>query len=346
MDPVRLDPRADDRWMDLLGRAPQTLAFHHPAWLALLADQYGYRCEAVALAEPGGRLVAGLPICRVESRLTGRRLVALPFSDLCPPLVAADAPPAAAGALADAVRAAQAEAGLTLEVRGPLDGATDANRGARFLHHVLDLTPGPEAVLAAAHSQNRRGVNKARKAGVTVEARTDRDGLDAFYALHLETRRRQGVPIQPLSFIRRLESLFAAGLGYVLLARHEGATAAAAVFVGYGPTLTYKYGASDTEHLAVRPNNAIFAEAFERACAAGFEQLDFGRTDLDNPGLAAFKRNWGAEEREVAYTVLPEAPSDADAPPGLARRAAAQVIRRSPPAVGRLIGTALYRHFG
>src|SRR4051794_14519235 len=332
--------------MQLVACARETLAFHHPAWCSLLSDQYGYRCEAIALAAADGSLAAGLPFCRVESRLTGKRLVALPFSDLVPPLYAPGAPDGAAEELADALRELQAAEGLTLEVRGPVAGAGPQTRGPRFLHHLLDLSSGPEAVMAAAHSQARRGVAKAHRSGVTVEARTDRSGLDAFYGLHLETRRRQGVPIQPLSFIHRFEGLFAAGLGYVLLAHHEGAVAAAAVFLGHRPTLTYKYGASSADHLGVRPNNAIFAEAIERGCAAGFEHLDFGRTDLDNPGLASFKRNWGAEESELAYTVLPEAPADADASPGVARRAAAGVIRHSPPAVGRLIGTALYRHYG
>ena len=42
-------------------------------------------------------LLAGLPVAQVASRLTGRRLVAVPFSDSCPPLVR---DPAAAPVLA------------------------------------------------------------------------------------------------------------------------------------------------------------------------------------------------------------------------------------------------------
>jgi lipid II:glycine glycyltransferase (peptidoglycan interpeptide bridge formation enzyme) len=179
-----------------------------------------------------------------------------------------------------------------------------------------------------------------------VRRGTDRAALDAFYRLHTATRRRQGVPVQPRSFIRRLEGLFAQGLGHVALAEHDGAVAAAAVFVGFGRTLTYKYGASDAAHLAVRPNNAIFAETIRWASDEGYAELDFGRTDLDNPGLATFKRNWGAEEREVAYVRLPPRGDEPDEEPGAARRLASAVIKRSPPFVGRAVGAALYRHFG
>ena len=38
-------------------------------------------------AADDGELANGIVFCRVESRLTGRRLVSLPFSDHCDPLV-------------------------------------------------------------------------------------------------------------------------------------------------------------------------------------------------------------------------------------------------------------------
>ena len=341
---LRIDPLTDPRWPALAERAPNALVFHTPAWIALLRDQYGYACHALLALDAAGEPAAGLPICRVTSPLTGKRLVALPFSDLCPPLSTGD--DAADTALAAALLAHPADEGLDLEVRGALRDAPEGSRGARFLHHLLDLSPGADAVLAAAHSQNRRGAKKAAKAAVTVRRATDRSAIDAFYRLHTATRRRQGVPVQPRSFIRRLETLFAEGLGHVALAEHEGAVAAAAVFVGYGRTVTYKYGASDEAHLAVRPNNAIFAETIRWACDQGFAALDFGRTDLDNPGLAAFKRNWGAEEHAVSYVRLPPRGDETDHEPGAARRLAGAVIRRSPPVVGRAIGAALYRHFG
>jgi lipid II:glycine glycyltransferase (peptidoglycan interpeptide bridge formation enzyme) len=180
---------------------------------------------------------------------------------------------------------------------------------------------------------------------VTIREGTDRAALDAFYALHLRTRRRQGVPIQPKRFIRRFERLFAEGLGYVLTAHHDNRTISAAVFLGHGDTLVYKYGASDERFLGLRPNNLLFADAIRRACAAGHTTLDFGRTDTDNEGLAAFKRSWGAEERTLSYTYLAErVPRSAGA--GRANKLLATVIRRTPAVTGQAIGTALYRHVG
>ncbi|MGH2941742.1 MAG: lipid II:glycine glycyltransferase FemX, partial [Solirubrobacteraceae bacterium] len=214
-----------------------------------------------------------------------------------------------------------------------------------FLVHRLALEADADAVLArASKSQVRRGIAKARREGVVATAGTDRAALADFYALHEQTRRRQVVPVQPRDFILRFEELFARGLGFVMISRHEGRPIAAAVFLTYGGTLTYKYGASDEDSLALRPNHVLFAEAIRHGCAAGLRELDFGRTDPANEGLARFKRSWAAEEERLAYTyVADRAPKDGH---GLAERVVAEAIRRGPAPTGRVIGTALYRHVG
>jgi CelD/BcsL family acetyltransferase involved in cellulose biosynthesis len=344
VDAVHIDPSADPRWAVLVGRCPDALAFHHPAWLALLHRTYGYPCEGLAVADGSGALVAGLPLARVESRLTGRRLVALPFSDLCPPLVVPGAGPQAAATLVDAIAAEHRDTGLPVEVRAPLSALEGATASPAFLHHRLALGGDPdELVRTAARPAVRRAIAKALRAGVVVERAVDRAALDAFYALHLRTRRRQGVPTQSKRFVRGFEALFADGLGFVLLARHEGRVSAASVFLAAGRTLIYKYGASDPRALAVRPNNLLFMEAIRWGCAHDMAWLDFGRTDADNEGLAAFKRSWGAEERSLTYTRLGGAAQRGE---GKAQRALSALIRRAPPIAGRAIGTALYRHVG
>ena len=341
----QLDPLTDPRWGRFVDATRGASVFAHPAWLSLLARSYRYGISALCVTDSGGEPVLGLPIARVESRLTGRRLVALPFSDVCPPVRGDVAGAEADAALAEALADLRRSTGLDVEVRERLPEARGAHVVPRFLVHRLALEADADAVLArASKSQIRRGIKKAEREGVTTRVGTDEAALDAFYRLHLRTRRRQGVPIQPKRFIRAFAQLFAQGLGYVLTAEHEGRTISAAVFLAHGDTIVYKYGASDERHLNLRPNNLLFADAIRRACAAGHTTLDFGRTDTDNTGLAAFKRSWGAEEHELAYTYL------ADHPPregsGLAHRALAVVIRRGPERTGQAIGTALYRHVG
>jgi len=345
MRTLRLDPLTDSRWQAFLDGARGASVFHHPAWLGLVGTRYRYPMSALCVAGDDGRIVAGIPLARVSSRLTGRRLVAVPFSDTCPPAFAADAGEEAAVALSLALAAERARTGLDVEVRWRMDDVPGAHVVGDFLRHRLALGPDADAVLArASKSQVRRGIVKARREGVVATAATDRAALREFYELHVQTRRRQAVPVQPKDFILRLEELFARGLGYVMTSRHEGRAIAAAVFLTYGGTLTYKYGASDEEFFNLRPNHLLFAEAIRRGCDGGLRELDFGRTDLENEGLARFKRSWAAQEEQLDYTYL------ADRPPskghGFAERIVSEAIRRGPKATGRVIGTALYRHVG
>jgi CelD/BcsL family acetyltransferase involved in cellulose biosynthesis len=344
MEARQIDPIADPAWVGLLQRSPSAEVFHHPRWLELLRSQYGYEFGACCIANGGG-LEAGIPVARIESRLTGRRLVSVPFSDVCAPALARDADPAALRALGPALAEQARRSGLELTVHAPLPSAPGAIVRPSFYRHLLPLAGDPaEVERGYSKSQVKRGIKKARREGLRAERRTDRGALDAFYALHLRTRRRLGVPTQPKRFIRRFERLFDAGLGFVALVLDEGEPIAAAVFLTFNGTVTYKYGASDAGRLAKRPNNLLFAEAIRWACEAGYETLDFGRTEIDNDGLRSFKRSWGANEEQLSYTYLAErAPSPG---PGLRDRVLGTTIRRSPAFVGRLVGAALYRHAG
>ena len=69
----------------LLDRHPAASVFHSPGWLSALRQTYGYE-PFVVTTSPGPTLENGLVVCRVKG-WTSRRLVSLPFSDHCDPLV-------------------------------------------------------------------------------------------------------------------------------------------------------------------------------------------------------------------------------------------------------------------
>jgi len=342
---VPIDPLVDPRWKELVDRAPGGSIFHHPSWLRLLHATYRYETDACCVSRHDGALDAGLPLALVSSRFTGSRLVALPFSDLCPPLVASDAAPGTPAKLAGALRDLADSRGMRLEVRGSGGVLERAPLGARFHHHVLALEEDVDAVQRRfVKSQVLQGVRRAVREGLRADVRTDREALADFYRLHLGTRRRLGVPTQPRRFILGLERLFKEGLGFVLLVRREDVPLAAAVFLTYRDVLTYKYGASDARFLRVRPNNLLFMEAIRWGCERGFRALDFGRTHWGHDSLRAFKLAWGPEERELRYHLLGSAAPVRETE--LGERLLGAVIRRGPPVVGRAIGEVLYRHAG
>jgi CelD/BcsL family acetyltransferase involved in cellulose biosynthesis len=340
-----IDPIADPDWLAFVESSPSAEIFHHPRWLELLRAQYGYEFQACCVANGRG-IEAGLPIARIKSRLTGRRLVSLPFSDVCSPALAADAGPGALDGLSLALAEEVKKTGLGLTVHAALPNAPEAFVQPRFFRHLLSLSADPAEVEARISKSQLGAAKKAKREGLRGERRTDVAALDAFYALHLKTRRRLGVPTQPKRFIRRFEQLFDEGLGFVWIVLDGDQPIAAAVFLTYNGTVTYKYSASATAALKKRPNNLLLCEAIRWSCEAGFDTFDFGRTDSDNEGLRKFKRSWGAEEHELSYTYLTDSEPALDVAPTMSSRLISATIQRSPAVVGRLAGEALYRHVG
>ena len=66
-----LDPIEDPRWGLFVDSAPRASIFHHPRWLTLLREQYGYSMMACCITDAEGRVRAGLPLALVSSPLTG-----------------------------------------------------------------------------------------------------------------------------------------------------------------------------------------------------------------------------------------------------------------------------------
>src|SRR5215475_12096757 len=86
MKPFEFDPVHDARWKEFVARHPKASVFHSPEWLEALRLTYGYKPVVFTTSPPANELKNGLVCCEINSWLTGRRLVSLPFSDHCAPL--------------------------------------------------------------------------------------------------------------------------------------------------------------------------------------------------------------------------------------------------------------------
>jgi len=83
----QIEPLRDPRWGALVKRHPNASIFHTPGWLQALQRTYGYERLVFTTAAPGEELKNGTAFCRIQSWLTGLRMVSLPFSDHCELLV-------------------------------------------------------------------------------------------------------------------------------------------------------------------------------------------------------------------------------------------------------------------
>ena len=328
----------DPHWQAFVASRPEAMAFHQAAWVRALARSYGLATFAFALVRPDGKIAAGMPMAAVGA-LAKKRWVSLPFSDMCVPLGEPDDVDRMLGILVREVRGLGID-GVEVRTRVTQHEPDVAVRG---VVHTLTLAPNPEKLLATfSRSQVQRNIVRARREGVEVRRGVRREDLcETFFSLHLQTRRRQGLPIQPRRYFEHLwEEMIDPGHGWVQIALVDGRPAAAGVFLSGGRTVTYKYGASASEFLYKRPNHLLFWEAIRWACQNGYQTFDFGRSEADNPGLRAFKGYWGTVETELAYSTL--GGTSRNSSPELVA-VLGHIIRNSPPWVCRALGKLLYR---
>jgi hypothetical protein len=290
-----------------------------------------------------GELLALVPMMEVRSPVTGRRGICLPFTDSCYPLMFDGA--AATPLMEKLSGLARERKWRYFEIRGAGTFAASAMPAVAFYGHTLRLGGNDEDLLARFKSSVRRALRKAERGGLEIEIARTREAILSFYELHGQTRKRHGLPPQPVSFFLNIyEEVIKPGSGFVALASNESGPVAGAVFFHFGKKAVYKFGASDERLQELRGNNLIMWEAIRFLARHGIETLDFGRTSLQNDGLRRFKLTWGTEEQVIQYLRF-----DAAAGAWVRGRDNASgfhsaVFGRLPLALNRLAGTLIYPH--
>ena len=341
-----VNPLKEPEWNLRLLEYREGTVFHTAQWARVLAEAYGYQPQ-YALFKEGNHAVGMVPIMEVRSLWTGRRGVCLPFSDECSPLLAN-------GLNISVLLKPIHEFGLNrrwayLEVRGSTEGATSARQTDQFVGHNLALEATEEGQLRKLRDSTRRNIQRAVREGVEIQHLQSLDAIDAFYALHCRTRRRHGLPPQPLQFFHLIHRyLIDSGLGFVSLARLGTKWIAGSVFLQFGSHAIYKFGASDPQFQHLRANNLVMWQGICRLQKANISSLSLGRSDGGDHGLLQFKRGWGGEEVGLSYyrigvmdSIRPKVRSGIPGG-GFSHR----IMRRLPIPVLRLMGGVLYRHIG
>jgi len=318
--------------------------FHTSAWAKTLVASYGFK-PAYFIVPEEGRFALMMPLMEVNSYLTGKRGVALPFTDQCRPATLNEE--LFNQAVRSAIHRGEERDWRYIEWRDA--GYFDDRLPASELYYVhdVDLAKAGPDLFRSLSDNNRRNIKKAVREDVIVSIEKSLGSIEEFYRLNLITRKRHGLPPQPFAFFRNVfEQILARDSGVVATASHKGRVIAASVFFHFGKKAIYKYGASEATYQHLRPNNLVMWEALTWYNKQGFETLSLGRTEMNNPGLLQFKRTWGAEERVVKYhrydlrkrNYVP-----------LRSRTSAHIERlfsRFPTSVLRLVGRFFYKHAG
>jgi CelD/BcsL family acetyltransferase involved in cellulose biosynthesis len=334
-----VDPLADPRWRELVSQHPRASAFHTPEWLEALRRTYGF--APLVYARHGGDLRDAILFCGVASWVTGRRLISLPFSDHCDPLV--DGPDRLRELLAD-VRADASRRGwryVQVRPRGEQVIADGFERDEANYLYTIDLGRDVDAIFAAIKKNNRYDIRRAERTALRPVVGRDAAFVRAYFRLHALTRSTQGVPPQPYAWFENLARCLGDRLDIHLLL--DGDTPIAGlVTIQFRDQLMLKYSASDPVRDRLGMGKSLVWRSICRAKERGATTLDWGRCEPQHIGLAEFKERFGAVRSDLVYVRSP----------GLRLKrqrswmgtAARSIVPRLPVRVLTAAGRVAYRH--
>jgi Acetyltransferase (GNAT) domain len=346
MELHKFDPLTDPRWGKLLDRHTCASVFHTAAWLGALDRTYGYKPVGYTTSAPGQDLQNGIVFCSVESWLTGRRLVSLPFSDHCEPLVGEPAD------LHDLLRVLQRQSAgenwryIEMRPLRSLDrNATLFQETETYCLHRLDVSPDVDTLFLNFHKDStQRKIRRAQREGLTEKAGRSDLLLDIFYRLQLLTRRRHQLPPQPREWFRNLIDSFGEALK-IRVAFKDKQPVASILTLCHKQTLVYKYGCSDARFNNLGGMHLLFWRSIQDANRCGLRVFDLGRSDTENKGLITFKDRWGAERSTLTYARYS---SGTSRPIGTdwKLRIAKQIFAHAPDSFLSAAGNIFYKHIG
>jgi len=302
------------------------------------------------LEDRNGDIRAAIPCFVVKSMLTGTRIVSLPFSGCCDPLV--DSASDFSLLLDRIIDTLDDLSGSYYELRTfrNADSIKDSRLKVHSYHktHVLDLRQGFVKIQSEFPRDIIYSHRRALKSAVTIKQVESEQDLKEFYFVNAGTRKRLGLPVQPYRFFKNMwEILYPQSYLDAFLARLNGKTIAGMILFKFGNTVFDSFRASIPKYSAVRPNHLLLWTAIERACLKGYDYFDFGKTTSENQGLLSFKSRWGGDIYDVPYFYYPEIRGIMSLKhDGLKVRLAKFFGRHIPLPVATTIGRIAYRHLG
>lgn len=345
-----IDPLQDPRWKAFIYEHPNASIYHTIPWLDALRRTYDYEPVIYSTSPTSADLRDGIVICRVKSHLTGRRLVSLPFSDHCAPLVDSDQ---STDAIFSHIRT-QVSSGdwEYAEFRLPGGGLPSAVQAlgfqpsARYYLHEIDLQDSEDQIFKKLDKSSvQRRIRHGMQQDLFYESGRSDVLLAKFRHMNLLARRRHRLPPQPEAWFRNLVTCMGEALT-IHIASYKGDPVAGILTLQFRGTLVYKYGGSDQNFHRLGSMPFLLWKAIQEAKSQGVKTFDLGRSDHDNLGLVAFKDKWASSQSLMSYWRFPVSVRNHFVDKGKTFALAKSLFGLLPSPIFQFAGEILYRHIG
>ena len=340
-----LNPLVDGDLDLTLKKYPGYSFFHTAAWAKVLQKTYGYNPKYFTVID-GNDIISIIPVMEINSFITGKRGVSLPFSDYSPPLTIENN--TIGDLLNYIIDFGRSNGWRSLELRGgELFFPSEIKISKQYFGHIIKLLPDEKEQFESFSYSTQKNIKKTLREGVSVFASDTEKSLLEFYRMLCLTRKRHGVPPQPIHLFENIfDEIIKKGHGVILTAKYKDICIGAGIYFYLSEKAIFKYGVSDYSYQHLRPNNLILWEAIKYFIQIGCKEIDFGRTSIDNEGLRRFKLGWGANEVILKYYKYNYNTNTFVFSDSLENSKYTRLLKLMPISMLRFVGEIMYKHVG
>lgn len=350
-EPVLVHADADPvPWNEFASRNPEASAYHLYGWRDVITRAFGHDTRYLT-AESASGIVGILPLVVFRSRLFGRYVVSMPFLNYGG--VLADSAAAEAALLEGAIHETCRAGASYLELRHTRQLFPHLQAKRHKVGMVLELQSSVDQQWQAIDRKLRNQVRKAKKSGL----RATHGGvelLDQFYAVFARNMRDLGTPVYGVRWFREILQAFPGSSRIFVVFSGQLAVAASLVYWraasgggrdGRPDTMEVPWASALREFNPQCANVFLYWDMLRFAVAQGFGRCDLGRS-TQGEGTFQFKRQWGAEPRELVWEYWTAAGRGVpDLSPKNPRfELAINAWRRLPVGVTRVVGPRIVRN--
>lgn len=282
-------------WDDFILQNPNATFYHQIGWKNVVEKTYGHK-PCYLTAKENDEIIGVLPLFRIYSRLSGRKLISSPFAPYGG--VCADNLEVEKALIKEAERIVNDEKFNSLEIRNfnksdfVLDVVND-----EYVTFVIDLDQGLDIVWEKMRKDKKKGVKKAKKSNVNFDFNSN--DLKDFYDVHLKNMGDLGTPVHSYSFFQNILSEFP-DKTTILTIKYNEITICSKFLLFFNDTVISMWGSTLKEYRQYHPYDLANWEAIARSHGMGYKYFDFGRC-LKNSGVFEYKKGWGGKHISLNY---------------------------------------------
>jgi len=296
----------DQRIIPFLLTHERSSVYHHPAWLKGISKCFNHKAFYLLEIDDTNNITGLIPFMIINSNFTKKRVVSLPFSTHCDPLIDFNDLKAAIGFLK-----LHFDNNIKIDLRtlSNLNNIlSDFSFSSEFTTHILEMDDSLESTFNSFHGRSvRASIRKAEKNDLSFEFLNNDNGLKIFYNLETDLRKRLALPPLPFKFFKKVfVELNKYNLICIPIVRKSNLPLAAGFILEFKDTTYLEYTASNRNYIDLYINQKLFWEIIKAAHIKGIRKIDFGRSNINHQTLIAFKEKWNAKPFFISNYWHPE----------------------------------------